>query len=280
MSITFSKPSTLTELLEAIDRTEKKHYLLAGGTDINVQLKNGFIETCTILYINHLEELKGIEEKNGTICIGASTTLEQLLSNNLIKQHLPYIQTSLKTFASPLIQSTATIAGNIANGSPTNDVSPPLLVLDADLELLSINGTRTIPLSSFYKGYKQFELKPNEIISHIIVNTHSQSGFTTFYRKVGARNALAISKLTIAGLKKTNNNRIEEIRLATGSLNEYPRLLHLLEEYLTGTPPGKISKEEIETILRQEITPISDLRSDRDYRFRVCLNLVLEFVDL
>lgn len=280
MSITFHKPDALQELLQAIDKIEDNFYLLAGGTDINVQLKSGLIETGTIFYINHLEELKGIEEQNGTISIGANTTIDELLHSTLINRHLPYIQTSLVHFASPLIQSTATIGGNIANGSPTGDLSPPLLVLDAKLELLSVTGSRTIPLTNFYKGYKKFEMKPNEIISKITVNIQAQSGFTTFFHKVGARNALAISKLSIAGLKKLDNNRIEEIKLATGSLNECPRRLTLLEEYLTGRELNDISKYRIEKILKQEITPISDLRSDKDYRFRVCLNLVEGFVSI
>ncbi|HCX73572.1 MAG TPA: hypothetical protein DHM37_07635, partial [Candidatus Cloacimonas sp.] len=159
------------------------------------------------------------------------------------------------------------------HGSPTADVTPLLLVLDAQIILMAKSKMRHIPLRDFFTGYKQFNLKKNEIIGGVQITKNAETGYKTFYKKVGSRKALTIAKVALAGLKNS-----EEYKLAVGSLNEYPRRLSKIEEYLASTnTPESVKLEEL---LKQEITPISDMRSDKDYRFQVCLNLLLEFIQI
>ena len=270
----FYKPRNLDDLF--LKLKDSQNYFLAGGTDINVQLKRDFIKQGNIFYINHLAELKGIEERDDKIFIGALTTYHQLLSSGIIKEHFKFLRKALDKFASPLITTMATLGGNIANGSPTNDVTPPLLVLDAELELISKQGSRIIQLSDFFIGYKKFLLKENELIKSIIIKKNAEQDYISFYEKVGARNTLTIAKVSVACMKKVQNGILKEVKIAVGSLNEYPRRLIKMEEYLTGNQNVNIT--ELDEILKQEITPISDLRSDKEYRYQVCLNLIEEFV--
>ncbi|MCK4340058.1 MAG: FAD binding domain-containing protein, partial [Candidatus Cloacimonetes bacterium] len=253
-------------------------YYLAGGTDINIQIKKDIIRNGTILFINHFKELNGIKEDENYILIGSTTTFKQIIEFELLNKKLPFFQNSLKNFASPIIQSLATIGGNIANGSPTSDVVPLLLVLDAKLELISYSMNRIINLKDFFIGYKKFIMKPNEIIKSIFIPRDAENGFTTFYKKIGSRKALSIAKIAVAGLKKVVNNEINEIKIAIGSLNEYPRRLDLIEDYLLNKDLKDIDFKRIRIILKEEITPITDLRSDKDYRFEVCLNLIKKFL--
>src|SRR6056297_3564333 len=124
----FFKPENLSELFEIIRSLKGKYYLLAGGTDINVQIKHRMIPPhADIVYIDHLKDLQGIEESDEKIVLGALTTFQDLLSAKLVKSYLPLLADNLQNFASPLLQSTATIGGNIANGSPTADIMPLLL---------------------------------------------------------------------------------------------------------------------------------------------------------
>lgn len=274
----FIKPNTLEELLEIISTIEGEKYYLAGGTDINIQIKKGLIKYGTIIFINHFKELNGIKEDENYILIGSTTTFRQIIESKLLNDKLPFFQKSLNNFASPLIQSQATIGGNIANGSPTADVVPLLLVLDAELELISNIKIRIVDLREFFIGYKKFILKPDEIIKSIFIPQNAENGFDTFYEKIGSRKALIIAKIAVAGLKKLINGKIKEVKIAVGSLNEYPRRLDLLEKYLINKENNEINYSEIRDVLNKEITPITDLRSDKEYRFEVCLNLIMKFL--
>lgn len=276
----FIKPKDVENLLENLEEDKGKKYFLAGGTDLNVQIKNGIIRDANIIYINHLSELSGISEENNVILIGSTTSFVEILDSNIIKRHLPYFQKSLESFASPLLQNTATIGGNIANGSPTADVIPLLLVLNAKAELSSKSQSHFVYIKDFFTGYKQNVMKSNEIITHIIIDKNAEKDFLTFYEKVGSRRTLTISKVTLAGMKKVSGNRISQIRLAVGSLNEFPRRLFKVEDYITDKTLTEIDFSKAENLLRKEITPITDLRSDKEYRYHVCVNLIRSFLNL
>ena len=274
----FIKPKDINNLYETIDNMDQQ-YLLAGGTDINVQIKNGTIRDPNIIYISHLKELSGIEEENDSILIGATTNFKSIIESRIIKRHLPLIYRSLQNFASPLIQTSATIGGNIANGSPTADVIPILLALDAKLMLCSKTTTREVFLKDFFTGYKKNVMKNNELITKIIISKNVEHKYQTFYQKVGSRNSLAIAKVAVAGIKKVVKEKIMDIKLAVGSLNEYPRRLFKVEKYVTGKTLLEIDFNKVDEFLQQEITPISDLRSDKEYRYHVCVNLIRTFLN-
>jgi CO/xanthine dehydrogenase FAD-binding subunit len=277
----FFNPKNLGELHSIADKIDGKYYYLAGGTDINVQIKHEMIgNDDNIIYINELPELKVIVEKEDEVILGSLTTFAELLENELMQKYFPILAENLQNFASPLLQTTATIGGNIANGSPTADIIPLLLVLNAKLILSSINGKRTIMLNDFYSGYKKNSLAKGEIIESIVLNKNAQMGANTFYKKVGARKTLTIAKVSLAAIWEKENSKINKIHIAAGSLNEYARRLPLTEQYLLGKNKAEIDIDKLEQILKLEVTPISDLRSDKEYRFQVCLNLILEIIEM
>ncbi len=274
----FIKPKDINNLYETLDNMEQQ-YLLAGGTDINVQISNGTIRDPNIVYISHLKELSGIEEEKDMISIGATTSFKSIIESRIIKRHLPLVHSSLQNFASPLIQTSATIGGNIANGSPTADVIPILLVLDAKLNICSKTTTREVFLKDFFTGYKKNVMKNNELITKIIISKDAEHKYRSFYEKVGSRNSLAIAKVAVAGIKKVQKEKIIDIKLAVGSLNEYPRRLFKVEEFVNGKTLLEIDFNKVDEYLQQEITPISDLRSDKEYRYHVCVNLIRTFLN-
>jgi CO/xanthine dehydrogenase FAD-binding subunit len=275
----FYKPNSIKELTSLLDSQKNKFYLLAGGTDINVMRKHRFISLEDIIFINHLTELKTIEETRDYIKIGCLATFRDIIDSSLLQKKLTYFRNSLQFFASPLLQTMATIGGNIANGSPTADVIPLLLVLNAKLELFSSQGARIVDLGNFFTGYKKNGLKSNEFIQSILIPFDGKLDFNGhYYQKIGARASLTIAKISLAGLKKVNNGVIEKIHLAVGSVNEYPRRLKKVEDYLTGKQFTQINSLQTDFFLRNEITPITDLRSDKEYRYQVCFNLLNDFI--
>jgi CO/xanthine dehydrogenase FAD-binding subunit len=211
--------------------------------------------------------------------IGSTTSFSEIINSRIIKKHLPLIHSSLQNFASPLLQTSATIGGNIANASPTADVIPILLVLDAKLMLGSKDNTREVFLKDFFTGYKKTVMKSNELITKIIISKNAESKYQTFYSKVGSRNSLTIAKVAVSSMKRVEHEKITDIKIAVGSLNEYPRRLYKVEEYIIGKSITDIDYEKVEEFLNMEITPISDLRSDKEYRYHVCVNLIRTFLN-
>ena len=276
----FYRPNDIAELLHLCDTLEGKKYFLAGGTDLNVQRRKGTVIPDSVFFIRHLPELRGIVESENEIRIGGATCFEDMINSVLLRKHAPFFCRSLELFASPGIRNLATPGGNIANGSPTADVIPLLLVLTARMELVSRKRKRIVPVEEFYTGYKRNILSSTELISAIILTKNAESGFYTYYRKVGSRQTLNIAKISLAAMTRVSDERIDEVRLAVGSVNEFPRRLRRTEALLTGCTTGAVAgmHKRIKRAVREEITPITDFRSDAAYRGQVCLNLIDDFL--
>jgi len=173
-------------------------------------------------------------------------------------------------------QNRGTLGGNIANASPAADSPPALLVYDAELELVSASGTRWFPYQSFWKGYKQIELRNDELIRAIRL-PREKAGWVHFYRKVGTRRAQAISKVCFAGAARMEAGRIADLRIALGSVA--PTVLRAIEteKLLRGERLTPAIVQAAQKTLSREIAPINDMRSTARYRLRVAQNLLAEF---
>lgn len=266
------KPATLQETLSLLTELPAKKLLLAGGSDINILIKQDKITDENIIYINHLPELHGIDMCCTKLVIGAATTISEISHSGVIRQYCPFLADSLHDFASPLIAGFATLAGNIANSSPTADTVPLLLVLDARLVLKSLTTTRMLPLTEFYTGYKQTRLQDDELIIAVEIPLQYACRYKPQYIKIGSRTALTIAKAALAFVKYDN-----KFRIAAGSLNEYPRRLYSVEEYLS-LHPDDYNDNDLLNALKKDITPITDFRSDKEYRLQVCFNYLQKFL--
>jgi len=266
----FHKPQSLPDCLCLLGKL-KDPWLLAGGTDINIQIRHKQGIKDDVVLINHLPELSGIKIADGKLIIGATATIKEIADSEIIKKECPYLSESLVDFASPLISNLATIAGNIANSSPTADTIPLLLVLKAELVLSSTQGYRKIALENFYTSYKHNVLNPGEMISSIEIPIMPLDSYTSHYVKVGSRKALTIAKAALAFIKTK-----DEYRIAAGSLTEYPKRLLNVEAYLNNNK--EIVHSKLFEALDEDVSPISDFRSDEDYRLQVCRNHLIKFI--
>lgn len=279
--VRFYQPRDIGELLHLCETVKGKKYFLAGGTDINIQLQQGIDLEGSLLFIRHLPDLRSIQDAGDEIRIGGSVSFGDILSSSLLRKYFPFFCRSLEQFGAPGIRNLATLAGNLANGSPTADSAPLLLVLAARLELVIKNSKRIVPVEDFYTGYKQNVLTSGELISAVILRKNAEKGCITFYRKIGARRAQSIAKISLAAITRVKQNHILEARLAVGSLNEFPRRLRQTEELLLEYE--LVGDDEIQAKIRRqastEITPITDFRSDAQYRETVCLNLIEDYLN-
>ena len=223
-------------------------------------------------------ELRRIESTAQELIIGAGCTYTDLRNHPLVAQEFPLLARAASWTGSIANQNRGTLGGNIVNASPAADSLPALMVYEAELLLASARGTRRIPYVDFHTGYKQTRLAADEIVSAIALQPRF-AGYYSYSRKVGTRNAQAIAKLCLAGLGKISDNKIEDVRLAIGSMAVTPVRLRRTEEVLLGRAWSAALVGEARQALEAEVAPIDDIRSSAAYRLHVAGNLLQEFLE-
>lgn len=226
-------PKSLEEVLLLLSNANSDTKILAGGTDLivgKIQGSKRFIDTKILIDINKIYELHKIELVDDKIFIGSASTFSEIEKNEIIIEHLPILKKAVSTIGSMQIRNRATISGNFVNNAPCADSVPALLVYDAELELMSLNGKRNISLQKFLEAPYKTQLQKNEIVTKIIVQIPNKNFKGDFY-KLGRRRAVAISRITLALLCETENNFIKDIRIASGAVTPIGKRFYELENF-------------------------------------------------
>lgn len=251
---------------------------IAGGTDVMVQFAAGTLARRKLLSIWNLPELRRIEILPDEIRIGAGCTYTDVRRNETVAHEFPLLARAAAWTGGIANQNRGTLGGNIVNASPAADSLPPLLAYETQLILVSVRGERTTAYRNFHRAYKQMDLAPDELIETICL-PRRYSGYFSYARKVGARNAQAISKVCIAALGKIDGGLIRDARIALGSVAPVPIRLSETEKILNGKCPSASLIDVARNTAITEIRPIDDIRSTAKYRAAVVGNLVAEFVE-
>ena len=246
--------------------------ILQGGTDVGVWINKRNFKTPAMLSLQKIADLNELAAGvGGAPRVGANVSLAAF--EIFIEKRIPELYRILNIFGSPQIKWAGTLVGNIANGSPIGDTLPYLFVADAQLELTGVGGTRTVPINSFYRGYKQFDLRPDEIITRVHVPVVDD---TLKLYKVSRRKDLDISAFT-AAIRLRMNGRIEEARIAYGGVAPTVIRLPKTESFLKGKAPSLDVFERAGELARSEVKPISDVRGSADYRLQLAENIMAKF---
>jgi CO/xanthine dehydrogenase FAD-binding subunit len=271
-------PGSLPAVLELLASEPGSWMPIAGGTELMVQYGAGNLGARKLVSLWGLPELRSIESTAQEVLIGAGCTYTDLRTHPLVAREFPLLARAASWTGSIANQNRGTLGGNIVNGSPAADSLPALMVYEAELLLASARETRRMPYVDFHTGYKQNNLAADEIIRAIALQPRF-AAYHSYTRKVGTRNAQAIAKLCLAGLAKTSGNRIEDVRLAIGSMAVTPVRLRRTEETLLGRPWSAALISEARQALETEVAPIDDIRSSALYRLHVAGNLLQEFLE-
>jgi CO/xanthine dehydrogenase FAD-binding subunit len=249
----------------------------AGGTDLMVLLEAGKLPHKKYLNIWNLPELRGIEVTASQVTLGALTTYTEVQQEKVLQAEFPMLCQAASETGGLAIQNRGTLGGNIVNASPAADSPPALLAYDAELELVSLAGARWVPYHGFHTGYKQMGIRPDELLTRIRL-PRSTEKMQHYYRKVGTRKAQAISKVCFAATARVRAGKIDDLRIALGSIAPVPLRCVQTEEALRGSELNKTSIDRAKAALANEIVPIDDIRSTRNYRQQVSLNLLEDFL--
>ena len=270
-------PESLNETLNVLSHEPGVWQPFAGGTDLMVLLEAGKLAHKNYVNIWGLPELRGIEVSPEQVSMGALTTYTEVQEHALLQDEFPMLCQAASETGGLAIQNRGTLGGNIVNASPAADSPPALLAYDAEVELVSINGTRRVPYQTFHTGYKQTVMHADELLSRVYL-PRTTSGATQYYRKVGTRKAQAISKVCFSGLARMKDGTIDDIRLAFGSIAPVPFRCLKTESILRGALLDQQVVEKAKVELTREISPIDDIRSTKNYRLAVSLNLLADFL--
>ena len=237
----------------------------AGCTDLMVRGPEALHRMDRVLDLLEIAEMRGIRENGGGIEIGATTTFTEIGRSPAIRAAFPALAQAAGQIGGWQIQNRATLGGNIANASPAGDSLPVLLALDAMVIAAGAGGLREIPYADFHTGYRKTALQAGEIVVRVRLPFLPAGGFQAF-RKVGTREAQAISKVVVAMAGRIEEGRIADPRLAAGSVAATPVRLRAAEEAVRGMAPGSETAEKAGREAAREVTPIDDVRSTAEYR--------------
>jgi CO/xanthine dehydrogenase FAD-binding subunit len=242
-----------------------------------VLLEAGRLEHRKFFSILHLKELRGVVEVDGSVRVGALTTYADVRRSELLGRLFPMLGQAARETGGIAIQNRGTVGGNIANASPAADTPPALLAYDAEVELVSTEGTRRVAYADFHTGYKQTVMRADELIAAVVLQK-PREGARHFYRKVGTRRAQAISKVCFAASAEVEGGVLKEVRVALGSVAPVVLRCVRTEGALRGRVPDEEALRDAVEELGREVAPIDDVRSTARYRKRVAQNLLREFV--
>lgn len=271
-------PGSLGAVLALLASAPGQWLPIAGGTDVMVQYSAGTLAARQLVSIANLAELRRVDVSPHELRIGAGCTYTDLRRQEIVAKEFSLLSSAASWTGGIANQNRGTIGGNIVNASPAADSLPALLVYEADLILVSARGERRVPYQGFHVAYRKTRLDLDELILAVCLK-RDFSGYYAHARKVGARNAQAISKVCLASLARLANGVIVDARLAMGSVAPVPLRLGATEEILKGRSIEPSLVARARAAAAKEVQAIDDIRSTARYRAAVAGNLVVEFLE-
>lgn len=273
-----TRPATLEEAIAALTAADIRAVPLAGGTNVLVDVRSQRLDPELIVDLGAIEGLREIAVRDGRVTVGARTTVSDLLDSDDIRATSPALAEAARVFAGQMVRNAATVAGNIACGSPAADLVPPLLSLDAEVTLTGPAGSRTLALADYYTGYKTDRREPGELIARVSWPVPDQGRFGSFY-KLARRKGDAITVVGVAVSLGLAKGRCDGVRIALASVAPAPMRALAAERLLEGQQPTPDLVAAAAAAAADECSPIDDVRATGAYRRHMVGVLVARMVN-
>jgi len=265
--VDYIRPKDLGEALDFIKAHGPDTTILAGGSDVMIDMRAGVLKSRYLLDVSRLPELRDITFDNRELTIGAGVTITEIGQSEIIGCHAPALQKAADKFAGRQVRNIATIGGNVAHCSPCGDTIPPLLIHDAAAVVVSSAGQHKVPIEEMAGGPYHCTLRPNELITHFILKPIPEGvGFADF-RKIGRRKELAIARMSMAAMaRQAGDKSISFIRFALGSCTPTPHRFQEIEEMLLDRVPDEKLLWEAGRVLAERMIEITGRRLSAVYK--------------
>jgi len=267
LNIKLHEPHSLADALKLLLELEDTR-VLAGGTDLLVDIKEGSAEADHLISLQKIKELKGIKIQNAHIRIGALVTPNELAANSLIQKYLPALSEAARSMASFQIRSMATIGGNIVSAVPSADLPPSLIAADASVLLVCWQDTREVALLEFFRGPRLSICRGEEILTEILIPIQKDNTGIS-YQKVMLRRANALAVASVAAKITLKNGKIEKAAVVLGAVAPTPLLALEASRSLLGKVPSDSLFHKAALIVQDESSPITDIRGSIWYRRQI-----------
>jgi CO/xanthine dehydrogenase FAD-binding subunit len=271
-------PSTLDDLWEVLEK-EPDAIMYAGGTDLLVKIRSGEVNPSSLICLERIPELRGVQDHNGEVFIAAASTHGCLLEDPVIKRQFPVLIQGLRVLGSPAVRHAGTIGGNIVTASPAGDSLPALYALGAEVEIRRFDGSRRSRIRDFILGPGTVDLRSGEVLTGIWLKK-DPGWHIHHYEKVGRRKGQACAVASMAALiKATDAGLIEKARFAWGSVGPTVVTSEEVDRALIGKPLGPDTLKAAADLVHEVVSPIDDVRASADYRRLVAGLLLMRLSD-
>ncbi len=257
-------PLSVGEAVEALSESPEAR-VIAGGTDLMVGMREGHVHPTRLVDITRIQELIGISTQNGSLRIGAATKIDEILHHPTVRSEYPALVDAGQLLGGWQIQNMATLAGNLCNASPAAEMSGPLLVLDAEVEVIGPSGERRIPLGEFWTGPGKTVLEPAEILTTIVI-PGKVSGRLSAYQRVDIRHSVDIALVSSAVGVELSEGKVQLARIALGAVAPTVIRVTEAEAYLQGRTLSEEVLDKVEDLAEAAAVPITDVRASAEYR--------------
>lgn len=257
-------PRTLPEAFELLDELEEAR-ILAGGTDLLVDIKQGLIKGKHLISLQKVEVLRIIDTQDDKIRLGAMVTPQEISTHPLVAEHLPALGEAARSMASTQIRSMATIGGNIASAVPSADLPPSLMAMKASVSLECSGGSREVSLGDFFTGPRDTVCGGGEILTGILV-PYPPPNSGTSYQKLTLREANALAVASAASFLTLCKEAISSARIILGAVAPTPLLAAEASDLLVGKNPSDDFFQKAAARAQEESHPISDIRGSIWFR--------------
>ena len=263
----YHAPTGLSEACDVLAKHNGQAKVLAGGTDLLVNMKKKLVAPKYVLGLDRLAELQGVASQKGELAIGALVTAAELAGHPKVRKSLAPLAVGAGKLGSPLIRNRATLGGNIVTARPAADLAPPLLALGARVVLTGPTGEREVPLDEFFLGPGQTVIKPAEILTRVLI-PGLEPGSGGAYEKLGLRKTLEIAIVNVAAVLTLNakGDKIASARVVLGAVAPTPIRARQAEKSLVGKAASANSFAKAAAAAAQDAKPITDHRGSAEYR--------------
>jgi len=268
----YFQPHHINDLLGAL-ANHPDRLIVAGGTDVGLWVTKQHLKSRKIIDISQVQEFLQISETPESIEIGAAVPLSKAFA--VLNSKFPGNTDFFERYGGLLVRESATLGGNLANGSPIGDSMPLLIALGGEVILESSNGARRIAVDSFYTGYRQSRLEKGEVIRSVSIPLNGHSFFRVL--KLSKRQDDDISIACLAIGVSLENNYVKAVRIGVGGMAATPCRAVRTEATLKGKPWSQVTATEVVQVLESEFSPISDMRGSADYRRKAIAGLLQRF---
>lgn len=274
----YFQPGTADEAISLLSEGGKEAKILAGGTDLIVLMRDRNIVPKCIVNISGISELSGIELNEHSLRLGALATLRDVEVSPIVKREFHLLYEAVHQMATVQVRNMGTVVGNLCHASPGADTPPPLLALEASVKVVGPSGIKTVPLEKFFTGPNETVLSPYELVTEIQIPKLLPNSGTAFLRMT--RVAADLAKVNVAVVLTIKDGICDDVRIALGAVAPTPIRAKKAEEVLRGNMLDEKLIEKAAQIAADNTTPITDIRSTKEYRKEVSKVLVKRAINI